>query len=300
MSITKKCPICGNYVEGKRIQSYVKKVTKTGVKSAVNGAASIGAAGTGAALGTAILPGVGTVIGGAVGLIGSAMFHTGVNDAIDKAADAVTEAEYEFTCPMCGHSWKGDDDDDYELDNDDEDDEDEYDEVAVINQSVCINCGACAAECDEYAVDEDDDSYTIDPDLCTRCGACISECPVNAISFVNKARYQIESNQSNQHEQEYVNHLKELLEDDSEITPRERKMLDRIRQNLGISEERAEELEQLAVNPRLKKDEQEYIDMYRDYAENGIITDKERRKLDKFASALGISAERVKALEKLA
>lgn len=356
MSIIKKCPICGNYVEGKRKQSYVKKVTKTGVKTAVNGAASIGAAGTGAAIGSALFPGIGTIIGGAAGLIGSAMFHTGVNDAIDGVADAVTDAEYEFTCPNCGHQWSGDDDEiDSDFDDADEDDEDEYDEVAVINQSVCINCGACAAECDEYAVDEEDDSYTIDPDLCTRCGACISECPVNAISFVNKARYQIESNQSVQHEQEYVNHLKELLEDDSEITPRERKMLDRIRQNLGISEERAEELEemllnhklteeeqqyldnvreffeedaditprerkmlnrireslgiseeradeleQLAVNPRLKKDEQEYIDMYRDYAENGIITDKERRKLDKFASALGISAERVKALERLA
>ena len=356
MGIIKKCPICGNYVEGKRKQSYVKKVTKTGVKTAVNGAASIGAAGTGAAIGSAILPGIGTIIGGAAGLIGSAMFHTGVNDAIDGVADAVTDAEYEFTCPSCGHQWSGDDDEiDSDYDDADEDDEDEYDEVAVINQSVCINCGACAAECDEYAIDEDDDRYTIDPDLCTRCGACISECPVNAISFVNKARYQIEYNQSDQHEQEYVNHLKELLEDDSEITPRERKMLDhirqklgiseerakeleemllnpelteeeqqyldnvreffeddtditprerkmlnRIRESLGISEERAEELEQMAVNPRLKKDEQEYIDMYRDYAENGKITDKERRKLDKFASALGISAERVKALEKLA
>lgn len=353
MGIIKKCPICGNYVEGKRKQSYVKKVTKTGVKSAVNGAASIGAAGTGAAIGSAILPGIGTLIGGAAGLIGSAMFHTGVNDAIDGVADAVTDAEYEFTCPNCGHQWSSDDDDiDYDLDDDDDDEEDEYDEVAVINQTGCISCGACAAECDEYAIDEDDNCYTIDPDLCTRCGACIIECPVDAISFVNKAKYQIEYNQK---EQEYLNHLKELLEDDCEITPRERKMLDRIRQNLGISEERAkeleemllnphlteeeqqyidnvrelfeddaeltprerkmldrireslgiseeraEELEKLALNPRLTKDEQEYVDMYRDYAENGNITDKDRRKRDKFASALGISDKRAKELEKLA
>lgn len=360
MGIIKKCPICGNYVEGKRKQSYVKKVTKTGVKSAVNGAASIGAAGTGAAIGSAILPGIGTLIGGAAGLIGSAMFHTGVNDAIDGVADAVTDAEYEFTCPNCGHQWSSDDDDiDYDLDDDDDDDEeDEYDEVAVIDQESCINCGACAAECDHDAIDEDDDSYTIDPNLCTRCGACISECPVYAISFVNKAdyhSYKNECDQRVQHEQEYLNHLKDLLEDESEITPRERKMLDRIRQNLGISEERAkeleemllnpqlteeeqqyldnvreffeddadisprerkmlnrireslgiseeraEELEQLAINPRLTKDEQEYIDMYHDYAGNGKITDKDRRKLDKFASALGISAERAKELEKLA
>ena len=115
MSIIKKCPICGNYVEGKRKQSYVKKVTKTGVKTAVNGAASIGAAGTGAAIGSALFPGIGTIIGGAAGLIGSAMFHTGVNDAIDGVADAVTDAEYEFTCPNCGHQWSGEDD---EIDSD--------------------------------------------------------------------------------------------------------------------------------------------------------------------------------------
>lgn len=101
-------------------------------------------------------------------------------------------------------------------------------------------------------------------------------------------------------EQQFLDNVREFFEDDGDITPRERKMLNHIRESLGISEERAEELEQMAVNPRLKNEEQEYIDMYRDYAENGKITDKERRKLDKFASALGISAERVKALEKLA
>ena len=44
-------------------------------------------------------------------------------------------------------------------------------------------------------------------------------------------------------EQEYIDSLKDFLEDDAEITPHERKMLDRIRQKLGISEERAAELE---------------------------------------------------------
>lgn len=44
-------------------------------------------------------------------------------------------------------------------------------------------------------------------------------------------------------EQEYVDNLKEFLKDDSEITPRERKMLDKIRDKLGISEDRGKELE---------------------------------------------------------
>ncbi len=100
-------------------------------------------------------------------------------------------------------------------------------------------------------------------------------------------------------EQEYLDNLKEFLEDDAEITPRERKMLDRIRQNLGISEERAKELEASLAQPQLTEDEQEYIDMYREYAEKGKITEKERRRLDKFASALGISDERMKEIEKL-
>ena len=99
-------------------------------------------------------------------------------------------------------------------------------------------------------------------------------------------------------EQEYLDSLKDFLEDDAEITPRERKMLDRIRQSLGISEERAAELE-ASLKPQLTEDEQDYLDMYREYAEKGEISDKERRKLDKYAQALGIESDRSKELEKL-
>ena len=98
-------------------------------------------------------------------------------------------------------------------------------------------------------------------------------------------------------EQKYLDNLKEFLEDDAEITPRERKMLDRIRQNLGISEERAKELED-SLQPQLTEDEQEYLEMYREYAEKGDVTEKERRRLDKFANALGLSDERVKEIER--
>ena len=73
-------------------------------------------------------------------------------------------------------------------------------------------------------------------------------------------------------------------------------MLDRIRQNLGISEERAKELE-ASLTPQLTEDEQEYLEMYREYAEKGEITDKQRSRLNKFAVALGISEERMRQLE---
>lgn len=100
-------------------------------------------------------------------------------------------------------------------------------------------------------------------------------------------------------EQEYLDNIREFLEDDAEITPRERKMLDRICQKLGISEERAKELEASLAKPQLTEDEQEYLDMYHEYAEKGEVTEKERRRLDKFAAAMGISAERTKEIEKV-
>ena len=100
-------------------------------------------------------------------------------------------------------------------------------------------------------------------------------------------------------EKEYIDSLRDFLEDDAEITPRERKMLDRIRQKLGISEERAKELEASLTKPQLTEDEQEYLDMFHEYAEKGEVTEKERRRLDKFAAAMGLSVMRVEEIEKL-
>ena len=76
-------------------------------------------------------------------------------------------------------------------------------------------------------------------------------------------------------------------------------MLERMRQSLGISEQRAAELEASLHKPQLTEDEQEYVDMYQEYAEEGAISEKIRNRLDRFASALGISPERVKQLESL-
>lgn len=133
---------------------------------------------------------------------------------------------------------------------------------------------------------------------------------INAISFVSTDSVvgfilkvdeceQEKSAELTDAEQEYLDNLKEFLEDDAEITSRERKMLDKIRQKLGITEERANELEASLSEPQLTEDEREYLDMYREYAEEGVITDKARRRLDKFANALGITDERVKEIEKM-
>lgn len=103
-----KCPHCGNYVEPTRVKSYSNKVTRQGVKTAVHGLTGVGATGIGAEIGTAILPGLGTVIGAAAGFIGSAMFNQKVNEKIDDAVDVFTDFELEYNCPKCGYSWTGD------------------------------------------------------------------------------------------------------------------------------------------------------------------------------------------------
>ena len=46
-------------------------------------------------------------------------------------------------------------------------------------------------------------------------------------------------------EQEYLDEYKTCLEEDGEITPKTRRMLDRFRKSLGISEERTLEIEKL-------------------------------------------------------
>ncbi len=49
-----------------------------------------------------------------------------------------------------------------------------------IDDSVCISCGACAAECPVEAISQGDAAYTIDEDKCISCGSCAGVCPVGA------------------------------------------------------------------------------------------------------------------------
>lgn len=104
----KKCPHCGNYVEGKRANSFGRKMGKTAAKG-VGGEVAVdamkyGAAATGAAIGS-IIPGIGTLIGGGVGYLVGLAGKTALNDGIDKGVDALSDAEYVYTCPRCGHEF---------------------------------------------------------------------------------------------------------------------------------------------------------------------------------------------------
>ena len=99
-------------------------------------------------------------------------------------------------------------------------------------------------------------------------------------------------------EQEYLEEVKMCLEEDNEISPRERRLLDRLRNKLNISEERAKELEESLKAPQLTEDEQEYLEEYKlCMEEDGEISSKERRLLDRLRDKLGINVERAKELE---
>ena len=96
-------------------------------------------------------------------------------------------------------------------------------------------------------------------------------------------------------EQEYLEEIRACLDNDGEITSRERRLLDRLRKSLGITEARAKELE-ASVNS-MSDEEKEYQEESKACLEDGTLSDRERRLLDRLRKSLGISEERAKAIE---
>ena len=89
-----------------------------------------------------------------------------------------------------------------------------------------------------------------------------------------------------------------MLENDGVIDERERTILERIRERYNITPERAKELEAQAIaGQELTPEEQEYLSEYKNSLQDGAISEKERRLLNRLAMVLGISEERVKELE---
>lgn len=105
---------------------------------------------------------------------------------------------------------------------------------------------------------------------------------------------QVDGNDAN--EKEYLEEIKVCLADDGAISDRERRILNRLRDSLGISEKRAKELEE-SLNKGVSDDEKEYLDALKDSLVDGVISDRERRLLDKLRNSLGISKDRAKELE---
>jgi MinD superfamily P-loop ATPase len=56
--------------------------------------------------------------------------------------------------------------------------------VAVMDKSLCSECGTCAETCRFNAIDVTEGStYTVNPARCEGCGACVFTCPQEALSL---------------------------------------------------------------------------------------------------------------------
>ena len=105
-------------------------------------------------------------------------------------------------------------------------------------------------------------------------------------------------NVSTSEEQDYLEMYKEYAAD-GEISERDRKMLDKFRSRCGISEGRALELEASCNKPQLTEDEHEYLEMYKEYAADGEISERDRKMLNKMRDRMGISEEKAKEIESM-
>ena len=94
-----KCPKCGNMVEGKIKRDFTRNLTR----GAVNKGSAMA---TGAIIGS-VVPGIGTVVGGAVGLVAGTLMKDDVDKVSDTLESSLFESnEFEFCCPKCGKKWQ--------------------------------------------------------------------------------------------------------------------------------------------------------------------------------------------------
>lgn len=99
----------------------------------------------------------------------------------------------------------------------------------------------------------------------------------------------------------YKEEVEFCLEDASEIDVHSRKFLERKRQKLGLSETRAQEIEDMvkASLVSFTDEEKEYMEALDDVIEDGVIPDNVRRLLERERKSLGISEERAQELEEI-
>lgn len=99
----------------------------------------------------------------------------------------------------------------------------------------------------------------------------------------------------------YKEEVEFCLEDAFEIDAHSRKFLERKRQKLGLSETRAQEIEDMvkASLVSFTDEEKEYMEALDDVIEDGVIPNNVRRLLERERKSLGISEERAKELEKI-
>ena len=112
---------------------------------------------------------------------------------------------------------------------------------------------------------------------------------------------QTQKSELSEDELAYKEEVEFCLEDASEIDAHSRKFLERKRQKLGLSETRAQEIENMvkASLVSFTDEEKEYMEALDDVIEDGVIPDNVRRLLERERKSLGISEERAKELEEI-
>lgn len=70
--------------------------------------------------------------------------------------------------------------------------------------------------------------------------------------------------------------------------------------NLGLSEERAAQIEEMLITPQLTDEEKEYLDALKDEIVDNRIPNKAYRLLNRLRNSLGITNKRAKELEEMA
>jgi hypothetical protein len=100
-------------------------------------------------------------------------------------------------------------------------------------------------------------------------------------------------------EKEYIEEFKACLADNNgTISNSQRRLLEKVRVSLWVSEPRARELESMCSAPQLTDEEKEYLTEYKACLnDGGTITASERRLLERVRKSLGISEQRAKELE---
>lgn len=112
---------------------------------------------------------------------------------------------------------------------------------------------------------------------------------------------QTQKSELSEDELAYKEEVEFCLEDASEIDAHSRKFLERKRQKLGLSETRAQEIEDMvkASWVSFTDEEKEYMEALGDVIEDRVIPDNVRRLLERERKSLGISEERAKELEEI-
>jgi len=82
-------------------------------------------------------------------------------------------------------------------------------EIPIIDEELCISCGACIALCpnDVFAYKDNDKAVVINPKACNNTGNCTKICPTEAIIVVT----------SDDEEFEEVEEVEEVVEEVEEV-----------------------------------------------------------------------------------